>query len=240
MITPLTKRLWILLGVLLCGLGSVFILPTAPKLPPPGILTTLPETVGSWHGVEVAVSDKEQGTLGAETKFARRLYTNTKGKGEGVYVSIVFSGEDMSTSIHRPERCLPAQGYTLMDSSKRRIKLENGIPLTITRLHNLRPIYTPEGKPVMDRTGKQFNDYGLVYYWFAGSYETTADHFVRYWIDTRDRIFKGNTQSWAYISVMGRITDRFGGQTEAQVDAMLEDFIRQLLPLIQKPELKIR
>ena len=74
------------------------------------------------------------------------------------------------------------------------------------------------------------------------SRETTASHYYRYLIDTRDRFLYGATQRWAYVTVTSRITEnmeRFG-RTEEQTDAMLQGFIRQLLPAIQKPEVRIR
>jgi hypothetical protein len=39
------------------------------------------------------------------------------GIGDQVLVSIVLSGHDLDNSIHRPERCLPAQGWTIVDST---------------------------------------------------------------------------------------------------------------------------
>ena len=38
--------------------------------------------------------------------------------GDQVLVSIVLSGHDLDNSIHRPERCLPAQGWTIVDSKR--------------------------------------------------------------------------------------------------------------------------
>jgi len=226
------KRLWMLLSLLLCGMGVVFVLPKAPLQPEPGVATVLPDFVGEWYGKEGVVSDKEIRALGKETRFTRKLYTNARG--DKVYVSIVFSGEDMSASIHRPERCLPAQGLTMLDTSTRKVALDSASPLTVTRLHNFHAIPTRDGKP--------FKVYNLLYYWFVGSSETTADHTVRYFMDTRDRLLKGNTQSWAYISVLAQITDNYEkfGRTEAETDAMIEKFIRELVPLIQKPGVKIR
>ncbi|MDD5350592.1 MAG: EpsI family protein [Chthoniobacteraceae bacterium] len=239
MIPPLSKRLGLLLAILLCGLGSVFVLPKTPPAPEPGVKMELPDFIGDWYGQDAAVSKRELEVLGSETRFARKQYTNSRG--DAVYVSIVFSGEDMSASIHRPERCLPSQGYTMVDTRKQRVALD-GKKLTATRLHNLRPVYDASGKPLITRDGKQLTEYSLLYYWFSGSSETTADHTARYLMDARDRILKGTSQRWAYITVMGRITaniDKFG-RTEPQTDVLLQEFIRQLVPLIQKPDVKIR
>ena len=146
----------------------------------------------------------------------------------------------MSTSIHRPERCLPAQGYTVASSQSLKVVLQPQ-PLTVTRLHNLRPLYTEAGKPILGRNGKSLNEFSLLYYWFVGCSDTTNDHNTRYTIDSRDRLLKGYNQPWAYVTVMSRISQGLQpfGRTEAQTDAMIQAFIQKLVPLIQKPTVHI-
>ena len=234
-----TQRLWLLLAMLFFGFGIIFVLPTTPKPPAPGVLMTLPDFIGEWYGQDAAVTERERLVLGPETRFARKQYTNAKG--DSIYVSIVLAGEDMSTSIHRPERCLPAQGYNIVDIHRVNAQL-GADSLTMTRLHNIRPIYDASGKPILRPDGKQVHEYSLIYYWFVGSTETTADHTIRYLIDARDRLLKGSNQPWAYVTVMGRITSNLEkyGRDEAQTDAMLHSFVQKLAPVIQGPSVKIR
>lgn len=238
----LTKRLLILLGILLVGLGSIFGLPKSPERPAPGVIMALPEYIGDlfeWQGQNADVTQREREILGPETTFARKLYTNSQG--DSIYVSIVLGGQDMSASIHRPERCLPAQGYTVMDSRALKVALQPQ-PLSVTRLHNLRPIYTNDGKPLMLPDGKGLNEYNLMYYWFVGSTDTTSSHNGRYFIDARDRILKGYNQPWAYVTVMSRVTQNLKkyGRTDAETDAFLQDFIKKLAPVIQKSTVTTR
>jgi EpsI family protein len=223
------KRLLALNAVVLIGLGSVFVLPNAPHRPDPGINMALPDYVGDWYewkGQDAAVTQKERDTLGHETEFARKVYTNTQG--DAIFVSIVLAGNDMNTSIHRPERCLPAQGYTMMDSRRMKIDLPSG-PLSITRLHNMRPLNIESRPDLME--------YSLNYYWFVGSTETTADHIERNFMDIRDRLLRGYNQPWAYVTVVSRISEKLqrNGKNEAQTDAMLDDFLKKLIPVMQKP-----
>ena len=239
MMANVIQRLWLLLAILLAGLGAVFLLPRTPAAPEPGVVMELPEFLGEWYGRNAVVSQKEREVLGKETRFARKQYTNARG--DAIFVSIVLAGEDMSTSIHRPERCLPAQGYTVVDTRPVKIPLAQAA-LTTTRLHNIRPLFDLGGRPVTSPDGRQLNEYSLNYYWFAGSEETTADHTVRYLMDARDRLVRGCNQQWAYVTVMGRIgshLEKFG-RTEAQTDAILQDFIQQLVPAIHKPALRVR
>jgi len=255
MITSVSKRLLFLLAFLLLGLSALFLLPKSPKCPPPGILMShdktvpdsaqtpvLPQYVGDWYewrGVDLAISQKERDILGSETRFARKEYASSHG--DSIHVSIVLAGEDMGSSIHRPERCLPAQGYNIVDTRSVKL-LMKPLPLTTKRLHNLRPVYSSEGKPVNFTDGRQVVEHSLMYYWFVGCSETTHDHTTRYFYDMRDRLLKGYNQPWAYVTVASQITQSIDkrGRTEAQTDAMLQDFIKKLVPAIQLPTVQNR
>src|SRR5207237_8177661 len=95
----------------------------------------LPEDGGCRVRVEQTIGQGERDALGADTQFARKLYTNAVG--EHVYASVVLSGPDMNTSIHRPERCLPSQGATSSDSKTVALPATKST-LKTTRLHNIR------------------------------------------------------------------------------------------------------
>jgi len=238
MITNVTKRLLLLMVILLAGLGAVFLLPKNVERLTPGVVMTLPDFIGEWFGQEVAVNQGERDILGSETRFARKRYTNTRG--DTIFVSIVLSGEDMSSSIHRPERCLPAQGFTIVDTHPIRMEYQSQ-PFTMTRLHNMRQVDPATGKPLLTSDGKPVKDFSLIYYWFIGSDETVADHTLRYLMDIRDRLLKGSYQPWAYVTVMSGISDRQKfGRNEQQTDVLIQNFVRQLVPMIQKPTVKMR
>jgi hypothetical protein len=97
-----TKRLAILLAVMLGGMSSVALLPRQLGFQPVGIELALPEFLGEWWGHDAEVTEKERTTLGYDTEFARKNYTNG-GNGQ-ILTSIVLAGQDMMTGIHRPER----------------------------------------------------------------------------------------------------------------------------------------
>ena len=53
-----------------------------------------------------------------------------------VQASIVLSGHDLNDSIHRPERCLPAQGFKELKLEPRILKTEQGdVPITRIRCY---------------------------------------------------------------------------------------------------------
>jgi len=224
----ITKRLLQVQAVLLAGFGSVFLLPHSNKTSPAGIAMTLPNVVGAWIGDDAAVTQKELDTLAKDTQFARKIYTGPEG--DQILVSIVLSGDDMTNSIHRPERCLPAQGWQMRSSSSRMIQIPGGKSLEVTRLQNVRTVQT--------RDKRRLTVTNLDYYWFIGYKDMTASHLTRTEIDLRDRIMYGYSQRWAYVTIAANVTKGIWRpeRTEEQTAAMLDEFIQQLAPRLQRPD----
>src|SRR5205085_2637044 len=111
---------------------------------PQGIELVLPEQLGKWVGRDQEITQKERDVLAKDTSFARKLYID--GRGREVFASIVMSGQDLDNSIHRPERCLPAQGWSIVDSRLVKISTSDGRGLETTRLHNVHKATTPDGQ----------------------------------------------------------------------------------------------
>ncbi len=222
----ITKRLLRVQVALVAGFSAVFLLPHVDKRGPAGIAMILPRSVGDWIGDDVAVTQKEREGLAQDTQFVRKMYYDLAGN--QIYVSIVLSGDDMTSSIHRPERCLPAQGWNLQGSDKRVLKLPDGKTLPVTRLRSFQ-VFNVYGKREVIRN--------LNYYWFIGANQMTSSHLVRTGIDLRDRILHGLDQRWAYVTVAANLSQGVGGseKTEAQTSALIEQFIGELAPTLQKP-----
>ncbi|MFL6301600.1 MAG: exosortase C-terminal domain/associated protein EpsI [Terriglobales bacterium] len=224
----ITRRLVTVTIVLLVGFSAVFLLPKSSKSSPAGIAMELPNYVGDWIGKDAEVTEREREVLAKDTQFARKTYTNLAG--DSIYVSIVMSGDDMTNSIHRPERCLPAQGWNLQTTGKRTVALANGKQLELTRLRNGRSVERN------DKTRGTLEN--LTYYTFIGSEEVTASHLTRTSIDLRDRILHGYNQRWAYVTIAGIVTKGWvtPERSEEEMTKIIEDFVRQLAPELKKPD----
>jgi EpsI family protein len=220
----MTKRLVILQSVLALGLGSVFVVPKDIRMQPSAIGLSLPQSIGDWQGTDQPISQGERDILGPDTQFARKSYTNAVG--DEVYASVVISGPDMNTSIHRPERCLPAQGWTIADSRTATLPTGSG-SMKATRLHNIRAMRADNGEQVTINS--------INYYWFVGHSDVTASHFERTWIDIRDRLLNGRNQQWAYVTVVAIVTKDYKifGRTEKQTDELLKGFLKDFVSLPQ-------
>ncbi len=238
----ITKRLLLIALLLILGMGCVFLVPSSARLQPAGIVLNLPAQVGSdWIGHDLEVTEKERVGLAADTGFVRKLYTN-RNTGDQIFVGIVLSGEDMANSIHRPERCLIAQGWAVADSQTRLVPAAPSASpsVEIKRLLHSRPMKTTDGKPFFYRN--------VTYYWFIGSHDRTASHWERTFFDIRDRLLHGENQRWAYVTIATAVTegvrhvvtDAQGRQfelpqrNEEQVTRMVEEFIPQVLPSFER------
>ena len=224
-----TSRLAILLAALL-AMSTVVFLPKQTVEQPTGVKLALPATVGDWTGTDMKITDKEIGTLGKETEFARKAYTN--GRGDELVATIVLAGHDMNTSIHRPERCLQAQGWSLTGAPTIRVAVPGRGVLATKQLKVV--------KQVQLEDGRQIPYSNLNYYWFVGRSDTTALHLQRWLIDKTDRLFRGYNQRWAYFTVAATITQglKQNGRSEAETAALIEDFIKGLVPPTHLPSVK--
>ena len=223
------QRLVLLQLVSIVGFTGAFLIPAQTKFQPIGVVMELPDSIGQWTGISQKVTQAELDQLAADTSFSRRVYSNAFG--DQILVSIVLAGEDPDNSIHRPERCLPAQGWTIMDSRAVPINVPAlpGGKLEATRLRNQQKF--------KDERGNLRTVYNLNYYWFVGYTNVTPSHIERALIDIHDRVLKGYNQRWAYVTVASNVTEgliRFG-RSEAASDEILQSFIQDLFPHIVQP-----
>jgi len=195
-------RLWVLALVMILGYSVVFILPDSGAMRPSLLKTELPESINNWVGERVKVSGRELDILAKDTDFERKSYKNTNLKNHfGVEVSIVFSGEDMNNSIHRPEVCLRAQGWNFVDERYLEVSTDiagfESIPMKQIICERLA---YEDKKPIMGVNGKQMKIRRILYYTFFGHTNIVAGHFERVANDMKDRVLGGYDQRWAYAT----------------------------------------
>jgi len=191
------KLLMCWLVPLLCLLGfcSILLLPKPGQLAPSAVNMQLPMLIEDWQGQPKSASPEERSTLASDTEFAKAQYSKDGEQHplQRMNLSVVLSGSDLNNSIHRPERCLPAQGHYGLQASQLEITLKNGKKIPLTRLH---------GKQLLkSNTDKSFEIDGLHYYVFVGHKSITASHLQRTLLDMKDRILHGYDQRWAYIQL---------------------------------------
>ncbi len=181
----------------------------------PGRKYELPHLIGFWRGgPSRPASEQEASVLAPDTQFLKKSYLRVNSTilaptpgpkasemerriaaalHEELEVSVVISGSDMGNSIHRPERCLVAQGYVITGEKIFNLMVR-GRPLPVKRLVT--------SQPIKDKDGKLSQIiHNITYYWFVGHDTLTNNHYQRTLLDLQDRVLKGYDQQWAYATV---------------------------------------
>lgn len=207
-------------------LGGAILLPKSPKMLESSISPDLPTgySLLGWRGVKTQESEQERAILAKDTRFSKARYTQVarvpwEKPAPEVNVSIVYSGQDINHSIHRPERCLPAQGHMDVQGTESELTLADGRVIKLTRLDSRIPM--PEHKEV--------RLHFIHYYLFIGCHTIHHTHMERTIQDMADRVFRGETQSWAYFQVGTHWSPELG-ITEEEADKRLRSLISDLLP----------
>ena len=200
------KPSWILPVFFGCTLGGIYFLPKVGMVAESAVIMELPDRSGDWVFRKQVASPEELGTLSPDTRFSKAICLSVR-PGEfdldgyavpdRLDLSIVLSGADLNNSIHRPERCMPAQGHQITDSADRLITLANGRQMITKRLVSI------QSRRVSNNSSR--DEYVkmncVTYYFFVGHDCVTNDHLARTFVDMKDRLVRGMDQRWAYASV---------------------------------------
>ncbi len=212
--------------IMLLVFCTVFGMPTYDRIMPSAISPDLPldYELGDWYGRRTQESAAERNILAADTLFSKGVYVLRRESEDSpqnppVTVSIVYSGDDISSSIHRPETCLPGQGHVNLNGTPTTLKLADGRELKFTRLSSRMPV---KGNPFL------YTDY-VHYYIFIGHASIQPSHWGRTLRDIYDRVVHGYVQRWAYLQV----GSHWGGDssfTQEQSEAHVRRLLSELLP----------
>ncbi len=225
-------KVLLLPSLLAVGLGGIYFLPSAGQVANSAIRMELPQEEGEWMFRKNLPSKEELDALAKDTQFSKATcfrarpgeFTSDGYRNADIIdLSIVLSGYDLNNSIHRPERCMPAQGHYNLSGRDLTIRLSNGRDLTVRRL----------ASTMKRRSDAQQGEAGdlkcVTYYFFVGHDRLAHDHFQRTFIDMQDRLVRGMDQRWAYASFsmcFGRMPWYPDAEiTEEEVDRKLVEFV---------------
>jgi len=258
------RRLSLLFVLLLSSLSLAFLLPKVPKARESAIQMKLPPDVSFWATVDHPAglrlptageevyqhwksesrppSPEERKALAIDTEFEKRDYFLLDPVTDvpkinpihGLQASIVLSGHDLNDSIHRPERCLPAQGFKELQLSEVSVPVSDK-QIAVRRIRCYQERNDPKtGKPFTGTDGTRIRFQYVFYYWFVGSHTVTPSHYNRTFVDMKDRLFQGFDQRWAFVLLGGAFTDSLAaagvrvpdpfymnGRSEQETDALL-------------------
>ncbi len=177
-----------------------------------------------WYGQRTQESAEERLILAADTRFSKGIYVKRRDDPDAprnpvINLSLIYSGNDMNHSIHRPESCLPAQGHLSLTARSETLRMADGRELTFTRLASVVPDEQQKGSYI----------HYIHYYIFVGHHTILHNHLARVGYDIMERVTSGSVQRWAYFQA-GVQWGGSSGYTEELSDSQLREFISQIVP----------
>jgi hypothetical protein len=225
----------VVLALAVATVAICWLIPPASTGDETGVVMNLPDEIGGLEGSDpLPVTQSEHEILPPDTEFAGRTYHRFDMPEhdwiDSITCKIVLSGRE-KRSIHRPERCLPGQGWSVIGSQIVDVPLKSGHPLKVTALLLIRPFTGNDGK------ARQLKFCYL--YWYVGRKVSTPYSAVRVLLTNWDLIVHRTNQRWAYVIVAGYPTDNLipGGRTQEQTLDDLKRFIALAAPTFVKSEM---
>ncbi|MFN7563964.1 MAG: exosortase/archaeosortase family protein [Prosthecobacter sp.] len=156
-----------------------------------GVTLDMPLSVGDYQGRVIGVTAEEKKGLDEGVKLERVAYLNPRGR--TIISTIVLSG-NLKRSLHRPEVCLPNQGWSIVESTPVSIHSPEGGSFQATSLRFF--------LDHLDENGRRLRQRGVNIYWYVGSDDTTsASHYEHVATTYLDAIFRNLNHRWAMVSV---------------------------------------
>lgn len=233
----LSTQKWLLFAVTLALIGgtagALTHLKKQQRLGAPGLKATaipgsvrmkfdLPEKVLDFDSTNVPTAQVVLDYLPPDTSYAQRHYFAPDGA--WAMANIILMGADR-TSIHRPDYCLPGQGWRIGEKTDVRLPIAGPQPyeLPVKRwiIHNT--FTGPDGQ-------KQEAS-GIYVFWFVTENQTTGDFPAMLKSMLFHQLRHGVLQRWAYVSWF---TVCAPGQEEATF-ARMKQLIAASVPEFQLP-----
>jgi Protein of unknown function (DUF3485) len=219
----LKSQKWIILSaalILMAGTaGALTWLRANQKLGKPGLKAVaipgsvlmkinLPERALDFTSTNVPEPQIVLDYLPPDTSYAERCYFDTNGA--PIYATIVLMGADRS-SIHKPDYCLPGQGWIIKE------RTVADIPVAGPQPYKMPVAKWVIGNSFQASDGQKHEVRGLYVFWLVADGEQTPDNYQRMWWQGRDLLRTGILQRWAYVSYFAVCLP---GQEDATFDRM--------------------
>lgn len=137
-----------------------------------------PACGGALHGASLG----ETADLPRDTVILKRNYRSPDGLRYSV--SVVVGGRSRG-SIHRPELCLPAQGFAMLDAGRVELEIGRGTPLAVRKISATRS------------GGGSLS----IVYWFLSNDRESCSHTERIFLDVWDRSIHNRINRWVMVAV---------------------------------------
>jgi hypothetical protein len=151
----------------------------------------LPARVLDFDSTNMPTADVVLGYLPKDTSYAQRYYSAPDGA--WALANLILMGADR-TSIHRPDYCLPGQGWQIRDKADEKLAIGGARPyeLPVKKWTIANTFTAPDGS--RQAVG------GVYVFWFVTENQVTADFPAMLKSMLLHQVFHGVVQRWAYVS----------------------------------------
>ena len=211
-------------------------LKTNRRLGEPGVIATaipgeptmhisLPENVLDFTSTNLPTAQTVLDYLPKDTSYAQRQYTAPDGM--WVMANLILMGADR-TSIHRPDYCLPGQGWQITEKNSVKIPIGGHAPyeLAVQEWVVKNTVTMPNGQPQVVS--------GIYTFWFVADNDETDDYPTIQKSILYHLLRHGVLQRWAYASYFTVCQPG----AEAPTFARVKNLIAASVPEFQRPPAK--
>lgn len=200
------------------GIGICAATNTQPHLAEPGVVLRLPLQLGRYQGTPHDMTALERNILDEGVELVRTVYMSPDQR--MLMGTVIQSGYGKRT-LHRPEVCLPGQGWTITDRVPVPIRLADGTTLTATMLRMFREFEKAPGQFARMRA--------VSCYWYIGSDGTTSpDYYDHIRISYIDAVFKNLGHRWAMAMFFAPLPESENGPGDPFAEASALEDLRDL------------
>jgi hypothetical protein len=209
-----------------------------PTNPSSGVVVWLPEDIPGCDGERGEMGKAEQKWLPKDTTYLSMTYREwgypaAVADYRAIRATLIVAGAD-SRSLHRPQVCLTAQGWTITKREVVTVPTKGG-PLDVMDFHLAQHLRKEDGSLVLDENGEKILRRAHYFYWWVGPARSTPSDEKKVWTSVWSSILRGENERWGYPSVLVFVDDRYGledGEEEARYRAA--EFIRDYAHTFQK------
>ncbi|MBX7207509.1 MAG: exosortase-associated EpsI family protein [Verrucomicrobiaceae bacterium] len=177
-------------GIAVAGLGICAVTNVNPAVAAPGVVMDLPLQFDKYQGIPNEMTAIERNVLDPGVSLVRNQYISPD---RHMLVATVIESGVGKRTLHRPEVCLPGQGWSITDQMTVPIRLADGRAFEGTLLRMFREV---EVSPGVRKRVRALN-----IYWYIGSDGTTTPEFYDHLrISYMDAVFKNLAHRWAMAS----------------------------------------
>jgi exosortase D (VPLPA-CTERM-specific) len=181
------------------------------KVPLSQPLSRFPLEVGEWNGARTAMEQRFRDVLKL-TDYAIIDYRDRRGRAVNLYVAYNES-QSKGESSHSPDSCLPGSGWVFEDSGTLVLQAQAGIrkPMRISRAF------------IRKNEERQ-----LTYYWFPQRGRVLTNMFQLKAYAFWDALTRHRTDG----ALVRLITPVYEGERSQDAEARLQEFTRQIVPVL--------